>query len=94
MPRVPERRGDGWAYLDELVREEAATWHAYLRHHGSALAYDGIVVAWEVRFGELVPEIVAAIRHATHLIALAEPASAWTARLFRRGLAPQLMAQA
>jgi nucleotide-binding universal stress UspA family protein len=95
MPQAPERRSDRWAYLDDLVREEYATWQGYLRHHGSALAYDGIVVEREVRFGELLPEILTATaRHASHLIALAAPTQSWGERLVRPGLTQQLMRRA
>ncbi len=95
MPRQVERRGDGWAYLDELVREECADGQAYLCHHGSALAYDGIVVQREVRFGELLPQILAAAtRQAAHLIALAAPAPSWGERLLGQRWVQQLMARA
>jgi nucleotide-binding universal stress UspA family protein len=95
MPKAPERRADGWLYLDELAREEYATGQAYLRHHGSALAYDGIVTSREVRFGALLPEILAAVdRQGAHLIALTAPAGSWRERLGRSNLAQQLMARA
>lgn len=91
LPRLPRRQDDGPLYLDDLVRVEQAAGHAYLVHHGSALAYDGIVVRREVRFGALLDEtITAAERHAAHLIALAEPPPASLPRLPRRGLADQL----
>ncbi len=95
IPRTPERRGDGWAYLDELVREEYAAGQAYLRHHGSALAYDGIVLQREVRFGEPVSEILAAAsRQGAHLIAMAAPAWSWGLRMLRPSLAQQLTRRA
>jgi nucleotide-binding universal stress UspA family protein len=95
VPKAPERRGDGWAYLDELVCEEYATWQAYLRHHGSALAYDGIVVEREVRFGELLPEVLAtASRCAPHVIVLATPARSLPRWRRQPPLAQQLMERA
>jgi nucleotide-binding universal stress UspA family protein len=95
MPRVPRQRTEPPIYLDELLRVEHATWHDYLVHHGSTLAYDGIVVRREVRFGALFDEILAAARrHAAHLIALSEPRPSRALGLLRSDLAPRLMSRA
>jgi hypothetical protein len=95
LPRTPERRGEQGAYIDELVEEEYATWQDYLHHHGSVLAYDGIVASREVRFGGLLPEILAVTRrHGSHMIALAAPPRSCRQYLGRPTLAQQLMEQA
>ena len=81
-------------HLDEVLRRELAAWHDYLTHHGSQLAYDGIVVEREVRFGDALQETFAvAQRHATHLIALVAQPQLWLQRLWRPNLAHQLIAQ-
>jgi nucleotide-binding universal stress UspA family protein len=91
LPRLPCRRADGVLYLDDLLRIEQATWQDYLVHHGSALAYDGIVVRREVRFGALVNETLAAAdRHGARLIALAESSPGGLRRFLRPSLADQL----
>ncbi|HEY7063473.1 MAG TPA: universal stress protein [Chloroflexota bacterium] len=95
VPRNIERRGARVVYLDELMAEGHATGLGYLAQQGSALAYDGIVVSREVRFGEIVAEVLAvAQRQALHLIALAVVAQSPMQQLVRPGLAQQLMAQA
>ncbi len=95
MPRLPWHPDGPPLYLDDLLRIEHATWQQYLVHHGSALAYDGIVVHREVRFGAQAPEILAAAdRHDAHLIALAPPRQTWRQRLFAVPLSQQLAARA
>ena len=91
LPRLSRQRDEWPLYLDDLLRIEQATWRDYLLHHGSALAYDGIVVRREVRFGALLDETVAAAdRHAAHLIALSEPPVTGIPQLLHRSLADQL----
>ncbi|HEY7062838.1 MAG TPA: universal stress protein [Chloroflexota bacterium] len=81
--------------LDELLVQERAHWLDYLRRHGSHLAYDGIVVQREVRFGEPVAETLAAAeRAAIELIAVAAPPQPRLARLLRPSFAQRLLAQA
>jgi nucleotide-binding universal stress UspA family protein len=88
------RLEDRVIYLDELVRQERAVWHAYLLRQGSQLAYDWIVVHREVRFGDPVTEsLAAADHHAVHLIALAGQEQFWLQRLLRPSLAQQLLTQ-
>ncbi|HLI28391.1 MAG TPA: universal stress protein [Chloroflexota bacterium] len=85
----------GVVYLDELLRDEAAAWRDYLVRKGSELAYNGVVVRHEVRFGEPVAEtLAAAVRHGVQLIAVAAPAQPWWQRLARPSLAQRLLAQA
>src|SRR5690349_16743668 len=65
------RLEDRVMYLDELVQQERAAWLDYLLRQGSQLAYDGVVVRREVRFGDPVAEsLAAAERHAVQLIAV------------------------
>lgn len=93
-PRTCEQRGDRVVYLDELVLEERARWQDYLRRCGSSLAYDGVVVRREVRFGEPVQETLAAAHERrVPLIALAEPPQSWLAHLVRPNLTRRLLAQ-
>jgi nucleotide-binding universal stress UspA family protein len=92
--RKPIQRGDRLVYLDELLREEEAEWHAYLIRQGSQLAYDGVVVRREVQFGDPLAETLAAARrHAVQLIALAAPPQSGVQRILRPSLAHQLLAQ-
>ncbi len=94
-PSGPVQRGDRVLYLDDLQREEQRIWQDYLTRVGSQLAYDGVVVRHEVRFGEpLAATLAAAKRHAVHLIAVAAPAQHPLRRVLRPGLAQQLLAQA
>jgi hypothetical protein len=80
--------------LDEVLRQELAAWHDYLAHLGSQLAYDGIIVKREVRFGDALGETLAvARRHATHLIALVAQPQRWLQRHWRPNLVQQLLAQ-
>lgn len=93
-PTRPEQRGDRMVYLDELLAEARGEWTQYLMHHGSQLAYDGVIVRGEVRFGEPLAEtLAAAARHAVHLIAVAAAPQAWLERVLRPNLAHQLVAQ-
>ncbi len=88
------RLEDRVIYLDELVRQEQAAWQDYLVRQGSQLACDGVVVQREVRFGAAVTEcLVAAERHAVHLIALVGPQQPWPKRLIQSSLAEQLLAK-
>jgi nucleotide-binding universal stress UspA family protein len=81
-------------YLDELLREEQAIWQDYLKRQASQLAYDGVVVRREVRFGDPLAETLAAAeRHAVHLIALAAQPQQPVQRALRPNLAQQLLAQ-
>jgi nucleotide-binding universal stress UspA family protein len=81
-------------YLDELLREEQAIWQDYLARQASQLAYDGVVVRREVRFGDPLAETLAAAeRHAVHLIALAARPQQAVQRALRPNLAQQLLAQ-
>ncbi len=74
-----------------LVREHAGL-DRYLARHGSQLAYDGIVVRRDVRFGDPRREILAAARrHAVHLIVLAPQSESWWQRLRRPSLTQQLI---
>jgi nucleotide-binding universal stress UspA family protein len=88
-------RGGSLVHLDEILRQELAAWHDYLTRQGSQLAYDGIVVEREVRFGDaLVETLAVAQRHATHLIALAAQPQRWLQRFRRPHLAQQLLTHA
>jgi nucleotide-binding universal stress UspA family protein len=81
-------------YLDELLREEDAIWLDYLARQGSQLAYDGVVVRREVRFGDPLAETLAAAeRHAVHLIALAARPQQAVQRALHPNLVQQLLAQ-
>jgi hypothetical protein len=61
---------------------------------GSPLAYDGVVVRREVRFGDPVAEsLAAAERHTVQLIALVGQPQSWLRRLVRPTLAEQLLAR-
>jgi nucleotide-binding universal stress UspA family protein len=87
------RLEDRLVYLDELVQQERASWLDYLVRQGSQLAYDGVVVRREVRFGELLTEILAvAERRSMHLIALIGRRHSWPRRWLRLDLAEQLLA--
>ncbi len=78
--------------LETRLREERATWQAYLLRQASQLAYDGMVVQREVSFGDpLVGTLAAAQRQATHLIALSAPPQSWLGRHVRPSLAQQLL---
>ena len=93
--RQPERCGDRVLYLDELRLQERAHWLDYLARQGSHLAYDGMVVQREVRFGDALAETLAvAVRQAMHLIVVTAAPQAWPARLLRPNLAQRLLAQA
>jgi nucleotide-binding universal stress UspA family protein len=93
--RRPEHNGDRLLYLDELRVQERAHWLDYLVRHGSHLAYDGMVVQREVRFGDPLAETLAsAERHAMQLIVLAARPQRWLARMWRPNLAQQLLAHA
>ena len=92
--RRPEQRGEQTLYLDDLQREERRIWQAYLAQVGSQLAYDGVVVRREVRFGEPLAETVTAAKlHGVQLIALAAPAQHSLQRALRPSLAQQLLTQ-
>jgi nucleotide-binding universal stress UspA family protein len=81
-------------YLDTLLARESATWLTYLRRIGSALAYDGVVVQHEIRFGDPFRETLAvAERHALNLIVLEAQPQSWVERLWRPSLAQKLLAQ-
>ncbi|MBX5491241.1 MAG: universal stress protein [Chloroflexi bacterium] len=89
------RNERGIIYLDELLREETAAWRDYLVRKGSELAYNGVVVRHDVRFGDPVAETLnAAVRHGMQLIAVGAPAQPWWRRLTRPSLAQRLLAQA
>lgn len=93
--RRPEQSGDRLLYLDELRTQERAHWLDYLARHGSHLAYDGVVVQREVRFGDPLHEALAtAERQAMQLIVLAARPQAWLDRLWRPNLAQRLLSQA
>ncbi|HEY7066735.1 MAG TPA: universal stress protein [Chloroflexota bacterium] len=93
--RRPEHSGDRLIYLDELRLQERAHWLDYLTREASHLAYDGIVVQREVRFGDPLAETLAAAeRHAMQLIVLAARPQTWLERLWRPHLAQQLLAHA
>ena len=67
---------------DQVLRHEHATLDRYLLRHGSQLAYDGIVVRRQVRFGDPLQETLAvARREAIHLILVAPQAQHWWDRL-------------
>jgi hypothetical protein len=86
-------RGDRIVPLDELLCEESTQAHDYLRRLGSHLAYDGIVVHREVRFGDPLTETLAAVeRHGVQAVVLAghEPRRS----LFRATWGHRLLAQA
>jgi len=86
-PAVGPRRS-----LETRLREERATWQAYLKRQASQLAYDGMVVQREVCFGDpLVETLAAAQRQATHLIALSAAPQSWLGRHLRPSLAQQLL---
>jgi nucleotide-binding universal stress UspA family protein len=88
------RRGDRVLYLDEQMREQRAAWNDYLTRQGSLLAYDGVVVRHEVRFGDPLAETLAAAhRHGVHLVALAAPPQPALQRIVRPSLAQQLLSQ-
>ncbi len=81
--------------LDELLVQERAYWLDHLRRQGSQLAYDGVVVQREVRFGDAVAETLAAAeRQAVHLIAVAAQPQTWIERLLRPNLAQRLLREA
>lgn len=89
------RRARGVVYLDTLLRDETAVWRDYLVRKGSELAYSGVVVRHEVRFGDPLAETLAAARHHNaRLIVVVAPAQAWWERLLRPSLAQRLLAQA
>jgi nucleotide-binding universal stress UspA family protein len=93
MPLQSARPGPP-PYLDALLARESTTWLDYLRREGSALAYDGVLVQHEVRFGDPVREALAAAeRHALHLIMLVARPQSWVDRLVRPNLAQKLLAK-
>jgi nucleotide-binding universal stress UspA family protein len=93
--REPEPCGDRMIYLDELRLQERAHWLDYLARQGSHLAYDGMIVQREVRFGDPLAETLAAVaRQAMHLIVVTAAPQAWPERLLRPSLARRLLAQA
>jgi nucleotide-binding universal stress UspA family protein len=88
------RLEDRIIYLDELVQQERAAWQAYLLRQGSQLAYDGVVVQREVRFGDPVAATLAsAERYSVHLIALVGQPQSWARRWIHRSLEEQLLAK-
>jgi nucleotide-binding universal stress UspA family protein len=88
------RRGDRVVYLDELLLEEQAAWQHYLARQGSQLAYDGVVVRHEVRFGDPLAETLAAAQHhAVHLIAVVAQPQRPVERIIRPHLAQRLLEQ-
>ncbi|HZS00151.1 MAG TPA: universal stress protein [Chloroflexota bacterium] len=92
--REIERRGDRIVHLDELMREEYAQCHDYLVRLGSHLAYNGIVVQREVRFGELLTETLAVARqHSVQAIVLTGQEQPRRS-LFRANWVHQLLASA
>jgi hypothetical protein len=92
--REIERRGDQIVHLDELMREEYAHCRDYLVRLGSHLAYDGIIVQREVRFGELVTETLSVARqHGVQAIVLTGPEQPRRS-LFRTSWVHQLLAAA
>ena len=94
-PAAPIRSSERRVCLDELLVQERAHWLDYLRRHGSQLAFDGIVVQREVRFGDPVAETLAAAeRAAIELIAVAAHPQPWLARLLRPSFAQRLLARA
>jgi nucleotide-binding universal stress UspA family protein len=92
--REIERRADRIVPLDELMREAYAHWQDYLRRLGSHLAYNGIVVHREVRFGNVLDEtLVAARRYAVEAIVVAGQ-EAPRREFLRTNWIHQLLAQA
>ena len=90
----PAQVGDKIVPIDELMVQERAVWHDYLGRQASQLAYDGVVVRREVRFGDQLAETLAtAQRHAVQLIALGARSQPWLQRILRPNLAQQLLAQ-
>ena len=82
------------SYLEDTVRQEQAVWQEYQVRQGSQLAYDGVVVQREVRFGDpLLTTFAAAQTHAAHLIVVAAQPQRWPRRLLRPNLAQQLLTQ-
>lgn len=78
--------------FDKVLTREHAIVDRYLARFGSQLAYDGMVVRREIRFGDACAEIIAAARrHAAQLIMLAPHSQGWWDRLRRRGLVQQLI---
>ncbi len=93
MALPPARRPAG-PCLDDLVARERAIWLEYLWREGSTLAYNGVVVQREVRFGDLLAETLAAAReHAVRLIVVGAEPQRWLGRTLRPGLAQRLLAQ-
>src|SRR4051794_29172497 len=77
---------------DAVLRREHAALDRTLLRHGSELAYDGIVVRRQVRFGDPLEETLAvARREAIHLILVAPRAQHWWDRLRRPSLTQQLL---
>jgi nucleotide-binding universal stress UspA family protein len=93
-PAARPARRPGQVFLDDLVAHERAEWETYLGRQGSHLAYDGVVVERELRFGDLLEETLAAVgQRGAHLIVLATRAqSAWQ-RILRPNLAQRLLAR-
>jgi nucleotide-binding universal stress UspA family protein len=86
------RLEDRVIYLDELLAHERATWQDYLLRQGSQLAYDGMIVHREVRFGDPVVETLAVVqRQPVQLIALVDQLQAWPQRWLCPSLAERLL---
>jgi nucleotide-binding universal stress UspA family protein len=89
-PARPQRR----VFLDDVLAHEHAVWDNYLQRLGSQLAYAGVVVQREVRFGDSLTETLAAAdRHRLPLVALAAQPQRWWQRLLRPSLAHRLLGQ-
>jgi nucleotide-binding universal stress UspA family protein len=92
--RQPLYLDDRVIYLDELLKQEQATWQDYLTRQASQLAYDGIVVQRSACFGDSLTEILAvAHRQSMQLIALTAQPQPWPQCVFRPSLAHRLLAQ-
>jgi nucleotide-binding universal stress UspA family protein len=95
LVRCAEYCGGRLLYLDELMLQERTFCLDYLARSGSQLAYDGVVVDREVRFGDPLAETLAAVeRHAMHLIALTARRQPWPERLLRPNPARRLLSHA
>jgi nucleotide-binding universal stress UspA family protein len=79
----------------EVLEQEGAVWRDYLAQVGAPLAYDGVVIRREVRFGNLVQEILdAACRHAVHLIVVIAQSQGGLGRVLQPSPAHQLLVHA
>jgi nucleotide-binding universal stress UspA family protein len=93
--RVKQDAGGPSIPLHEVLEQEAAAWRDYLAQVGAPLAYDGVVIRREVRFGNLVQEILdAACRHAVQLIVVMAQSQGGLGRLLQPSRAHQLLAHA